>query len=264
MTRAQVISVASASVLLLASVVSAFQAPAADDAAASDEVDIDQATAIIVERTNAFRKEHELQPLETDESLAQAAQGFAEYMADEDVYGHHADGRTPAQRAKAAGYEYCIVRENIAYRSDSRDNTAEGLGEKFTQGWIDSPEHRENMLGEHLQDTGIGLATTDGRTFYAVQMFGRPRSASIAIRIVNESEKVAELEVEGDSGTDSMEIPPRAIVRLRRCMPTQLSVGDSESKLEISESAELAIVASDEGLVLRRSEEQPDQESNRP
>lgn len=36
-------------------------------------------------------------------------------MAKTGKYGHAADGRKPAERAAAHGYEYCIVRENIAY-----------------------------------------------------------------------------------------------------------------------------------------------------
>jgi uncharacterized protein YkwD len=55
------------------------------------------------------------------------AQYFADYMARTDEYGHHADGRSPMERARRQGYAPCIVSENIAYRytSDPEGFTAE-------------------------------------------------------------------------------------------------------------------------------------------
>src|SRR5690606_27148066 len=63
----------------------------------------------IVERTNSFRKDHDLQALETDDLLRKTARDFAEYMARTDRYGHHADGRSPAQRAKQKEYPLCLI-----------------------------------------------------------------------------------------------------------------------------------------------------------
>lgn len=222
----------------------------------ADPADLQQAAAQVIKATNAFRREHGLEPVQQQEELQQAAQKFAEFMSREDLYGHHADDRTPAQRAKAAGYDYCMVRENIAYRTDTRDNTADGLSKTFTTGWKESPEHRQNMLGQHVTDTGVAIATQDGLTFYAVQMFGRPRDASINLRIRNEADAPATLKIESDYGVDSFELPPNAIATVTRCLPTTLTLKDSESEVEATDSASFAIITSDEDqLQLKRQQD---------
>ena len=210
-----------------------------------DPVDLQQAEAQIIKATNQFRQKHGLEPLERQQQLQQAAEKFAQFMSRKDLYGHHADGRTPAERAQAAGYEYCMVRENIAYRTDTRDNSASGLSETFFSGWKKSPEHRQNMLAEHVTDTAVAIATGDGTTFYAVQMFGRPRSASIEVRVRNRSEAVAHLKVESDYGVDSFELPPNTIATFTRCLPTTLTLKDSQSQVNANEAASFAIVTAE-------------------
>lgn len=231
-----------------------------------DQVELDQVVSRVVEATNTFRREQGLEPVEPQTELQQAAQKFAEFMSGKDLYGHHADGQTPAQRAKAAGYDYCMVRENIAYRTDTRDNTAKALSETFFSGWKESPEHRQNMLAEHVTDTGVGVATEDGVTFYAVQMFGRPHSASIEVRVRNRSDQAAKLKVESDYGVDSFELPPNTIATFTRCLPTTLALKDSQNEAKASESASFAIVASDENdqLKFERLEDSGAAESDSP
>jgi len=141
----------------------------------SQEVDLQSASQTVVAKTNEFRKEQELPAVKLDKSLQMTAQKFADFMAENGKYGHHADGRTPAERATASGYDYCVVRENIAYRTDTRELTADFLADHFTQGWIDSPGHRENMLAEFVTDTAVAIATKDGTTFYAVHCSGGPQ-----------------------------------------------------------------------------------------
>lgn len=141
----------------------------------------------IVDQTNEFRRSNQLEAVQRDEHLMQAAKKFAEFMARTGKYGHRANGMTPAQRAEAAGYDYCVVRENIAYRTNTGDVTADSLIEVFVQGWIDSPPHRENMLADYATQTGVAVATTDDVTYYAVQMFGRPKSAAFRLKLTNES-----------------------------------------------------------------------------
>ena len=74
-----------------------------------DETMVQQVKRAIVEQTNAFRKEHKLDAVTGDENLMKCASDFANFMAKTSKYGHNADGQTPAQRAKAAGYEYCVL-----------------------------------------------------------------------------------------------------------------------------------------------------------
>lgn len=202
---------------------------------------VDQVEAAIVKQTNTFREKHELPPVEEDSALTKTASKFAKFMAESGTYGHHADGKSPAQRAKESGYEYCVVRENIAYRTNTGEITAEGLIGVFVQGWIDSPPHRENMLADYVTQTGVAVATSDQTTYYAVQLFGRPKSAAIRLKIENESDEPQTLHVEANDSADEIEMPPRTVLTMTRCFPTTLRVQSSDSEVSVNESVELTI-----------------------
>jgi hypothetical protein len=147
--------------------------------------------AAIVERTNAFRKVQGLDALSVDDKLGEAARGFARFMARTGKYGHTADGRTPAQRAAAARYDYCLVAENIAYEYRSSGfASAAALGGEFVEGWKHSPEHRRNMLDPAATETGVGVTQGEQGRYFAVQMFGRPRSAAVRFSVENRSPQV--------------------------------------------------------------------------
>ncbi|EMI55134.1 CAP domain-containing protein [Rhodopirellula sallentina] len=203
----------------------------------------------IVKETNSFRKEHDLPPLQRESSLTKTAKRFASFMAETGKYGHHADGKTPAERAKEAGYEYCVVRENIAYRTNTGDITAESLSDVFVPGWIESPPHRENMLADYITQTGVAVSSTDGVTYYAVQLFGRPKSAAIDLTVKNESEQTQTLVVDTNDSTDQVEMPPRSVVTMNRCFPTKLRLKASDSAITLKQSATLTIT--DAGLMQR-------------
>lgn len=207
----------------------------------------------IIQKTNEFRKSKDLDGVETSESLADAAKKFAEFMARTGKYGHRANGMTPAERAEAAGYDYCVVRENIAYRTNSGEVSANSLIDVFVQGWIDSPPHRENMLADYVTGTGVGVATTDGITFYAVQMFGRPHSAAFQLKLTNESGKTQTIVFRANDQSDEVELPPRSIVKLTRCFPTSISLSGSDETLSVEAHTELNIT--DQGLVMKAIDE---------
>ncbi len=209
-----------------------------------------EVAAAIVRQTNDFREDKALDPVTVDSELEQAAIRFAEFMAKTDKYGHRADGRAPSERATAAGYDYCVVRENIAYRTNTGEVTAESLTEIFVQGWIDSPPHRENMLADYITQTGVGVATTDNVTFYAVQLFGRPRSESIQLKIRNDSDERKVLIVEANDTRDEIEMPPRTIVKMTRCFPTTLTLEGAGGSIRMDQSEQFTIV----GNELRRSD----------
>lgn len=220
--------------------------PRNEEAAASPRL-LPAAAGSIVKSTNDFRQQHDEAPLEVDDQLQQAAETFAKYMAAESKYGHGADGRTPAERAEAAGYQYCMVRENIAYRRQPGEADPEDLATNFTQGWIDSPEHRENLVADYVTETGVAIATTDGHTFYAVQLFGRPQSASIRIRLSNETDTAHLLRVENDYGADEFELPPRMRLTMTRCLSTKLSLANAEAKIQVSQSSQLELRIAENG-----------------
>lgn len=207
----------------------------------AETVDLSRASQMIVQQTNRFRNDHDLDPLEVDEALQKAAQKFADFMSENDKYGHYADNRSPAERAKAAGYEYCSVRENIAYRTDSQDLDAEFLADHFTQGWIDSPGHRENMLADFVTQTGVAVSTTDGLTYFAVQLFGRPKSQAYRVELTNRSESVWTIQIESNGGSEEIEVPPRGSLRMKRCFPITLNIAETDAQIRLKDSANLQI-----------------------
>lgn len=86
-------------------------------------------------------------------------------------------GVGPSDLAKAAGYAYVIVGENLALGNFANDT-------KLVDAWMASPGHRANILNPRYQEIGIaaGRGMYEGReTWLAVQSFGMPLSSCPAI-----------------------------------------------------------------------------------
>jgi uncharacterized protein YkwD len=102
-------------------------------------------------------------PLKSDPRLQAAAQAHANDMATRGYFSHTSlDGRSPAQRVRAAGYPSSYIGENIAW--GYRDWNA------AITGWMNSAGHRANLLRREYQDIGLGL---NDRRYVAV--FGAQR-----------------------------------------------------------------------------------------
>jgi uncharacterized protein YkwD len=183
-------------------------------------VDLPPVVQSIIEHTNQFRQDEGLSSVEIDPKLTETAQYFADYMARTDTYGHGADGQRPADRAQEHGYEYCIVSENIAYQYRPDGVTAPQLAEAFFNGWKDSPGHRENMLAPHVTQSGVAVAHSDKTNYYyAVQMFGRPRSAAIEFVVTNRADE----NIEYESSGRKFSLPPGMIRTHRQCRPAEMT-----------------------------------------
>ena len=182
--------------------------------------DLQQVAQHIVQQTNAFRKEQGREPVEVNSELTETARYFAQYMARTDKYGHTADGSRPSERAKKHGYDYCIVSENIAYQYSSAGFETKELATKFVEGWKNSPEHRKNMLDRGVTETGVAVAQSDeSGHYYAVQMFGRPKSAQIEFQITNQSDANVQYQI----GERQFPLPPRYTRTHQRCRPTEVT-----------------------------------------
>jgi len=176
---------------------------------------------------NAYRKQQKLTELKADAKLTAAAQQFAEYMASTNRYGHQADGRTPADRATAAKYDFCLIAENIASRWDSDGFTADGLARGFTQQWIDSPAHHENLVDPDQVHLGIGVARSADGVYFGVQMFGRPQSMAVRFAVRNDAKVPIRYSVDGEN----FELAPRgARQHILARTPTVRIEGIEESK----------------------------------
>jgi uncharacterized protein YkwD len=166
--------------------------------ALAQRADLGSTERLVVEATNEFRREEGVGAVKPNPALAKAAQDFADYMARTDRYGHNADGRDPADRARSHGYDYCLVAENIAYLYRSAGLRTAELAGGIVEGWKHSPEHRKNMLEAAATDTAVAVARSDrsGR-YYAVQMFGRPKSERIEFRITNAAPQTVSYRIAG-------------------------------------------------------------------
>jgi uncharacterized protein YkwD len=115
----------------------------------------------VITRTNAERVQAGCPALRFDSRLAAAARAHSADMVDQHYFEHNSlDGTTPDERAAAAGYAE-LGGENIAYGQRS---AAEVMND-----WMNSPEHRRNILNCEYTTVGVGL---DSRGMYWTQDFG--------------------------------------------------------------------------------------------
>jgi hypothetical protein len=184
-------------------------------------VELADTAAQVVEQANAFRAAEGRRAQRVEPALAAAAEGFARYMAESGRYGHTADGRTPAARAAAQGYDYCIVLENIArvYRSRGYAS-AEALAGELLEGWKQSPPHREALLDGAATQTGVGIALDARGAYFAVQLFGRPKSEAIRFSVTN----AANAAIGYRAGEQSFDLPPRTTREHTVCRPLSLAL----------------------------------------
>ncbi len=152
-------------------------------------------------------------------------------MAATDRYGHEADDRAPEKRALAAGYEYCVVAENLAYLVKSTGFTTDELTSHLMAGWFESEGHRKNLLLAAVTDIGIGIAQSErSRRYYAVQLFGRPKRAMVTVRVTNRTRAPLRYEIDGED----FSLPVRATRTHQRCTEGNLRmVGPNTGEVEV-------------------------------
>jgi uncharacterized protein YkwD len=131
--------------------------------------------ARVIARTNAYRVANGCPALRVNAILMGTAQGHSQEMALRDYVGHtSADGTSPWDRIKAAGYDYRLVAENIAWGATAPEQVVDAW-------FFESPPndaHRKNILNCGLREIGIGyysLANDPGKVTahtYWTQDFG--------------------------------------------------------------------------------------------
>nr|WP_111298248.1 CAP domain-containing protein [Paracoccus saliphilus] len=120
---------------------------------------------------NQARQDQGLEPLSSGADLDEAARVHAEDMLARNYYAHESpEGEDVRDRYLAAGgSEWELVAENIAKCVGCGPADAARV-DAFHEGWMNSPEHRENILAEGLDRFGFATAS-GGQTVYAVQTF---------------------------------------------------------------------------------------------
>lgn len=128
----------------------------------------------LVDGTNAARTTAGLPALHESALLDAAAQAKANDMVANNYFAHTSPaGVTPWYWFVNAGYSFSAAGENLAVDfSDSAD---------VTTAWLNSPEHRANIMNTGYTDIGMATAqgTFDGHpAIYVVELFGRPSAAA--------------------------------------------------------------------------------------
>lgn len=137
--------------------------------------------------TNEDRTKDNKQPLEYNNKLEKAAQKKAQDMASRDYWSHISpDSRQPWDFAKAAGYTYESLGENLAYGFSTTDGVISG--------WMNSEEHRLNMLDASFSQVGFGVVRAadfqgKGPQTIVVAMYGEPApTLSVSATVINTNE----------------------------------------------------------------------------
>lgn len=113
---------------------------------------------------NAERAQRGLGLLRWDEALYRAAQGHAREMVLRASISHQYPGEMElAARGRQAGFRFSSIAENVAQAATAV---------RIHEAWMNSPDHRENLLDPHSDAVGISVMRRDGQ-LYAVQDFGR-------------------------------------------------------------------------------------------
>lgn len=124
----------------------------------------------LYELTNQERSKYNLNTLNYNDKLAEAAQKKAENMFAEDYWAHYGPkGETPWDFILGAGYQYEYAGENLAKNFLFSNDIVDA--------WMASPTHKENMVRKEYTD--VGFAVVNGilngeETTLVVQMFGAP------------------------------------------------------------------------------------------
>jgi uncharacterized protein YkwD len=192
------------------------------NAEAQAKPDLSRVETLVVEGTNEFRRQEGRPRLERNDALEKAARDFATLMARTGEFSHEAGGSTPSERARGHGYDFCLISENIAHQYSSAGFQTAELARKLVEGWKNSPGHRKNMLAPDVTDTAVAVAHSTAKglqRYYAVQMFGRPRSASVAFQISNLTPFMVRYRV----ADRAFVLQPRTIRTHTECTPQALA-----------------------------------------
>jgi uncharacterized protein YkwD len=111
--------------------------------------------------TNQERQKQKLPPLKENDHLDRAAQGQAQDMAAQNLLSHKgSDGSNPTIRVQRQGYKPLRGAENVAEGAPTIS--------EVMRIWMNSPPHRENILGDY-NEMGVGYAeAADGTPYWCV------------------------------------------------------------------------------------------------
>jgi uncharacterized protein YkwD len=113
----------------------------------------DYSAQTLLADTNVNRAQDGEPALTLDPELTAAAQAKAEDLVTKDYWAHNSPaGKTPWDFITQAGYQYQKAGENLAYGFSDADSAEVG--------WMNSPEHKANILDADYQNVGFATASS--------------------------------------------------------------------------------------------------------
>lgn len=149
----------------------------------------DMSVGSLLSDTNSQRADNSEGALNLNAQLNQAAQAKANDMAARNYWSHNTpDGQTPWTFITAAGYGYQTAGENLAYGFATANDTLIG--------WMNSPEHRANILNTTYVDVGFGIANiadyqNNGPETLVVAMYGSLPGETAPVAVATPSQPAA-------------------------------------------------------------------------
>lgn len=138
---------------------------------------IEQVNPVLIDKlfieSNSVRTAHGAKPLRLNNLLHKAAQTKADSMARLDYWSHRTPtGQEPWIFINNEGYSYEKAGENLAYGFST--------GSEVISAWLNSPEHRNNLLNDAFIDVGFGYAHSTnyvgtGSQTVIVALYGTPQ-----------------------------------------------------------------------------------------
>jgi uncharacterized protein YkwD len=164
----------------------------------------------LLSATNTQRSADHETALLLSQQLTAAAQAKANDMAAHNYWSHTSpDGQTPWSFISATGYQYQSAGENLAYGFSG--------AEAAVTGWMNSPEHRANILNNSYQNVGFGVAQSPsyqgkGPQTIVVAEYAQPvaTAADITFNVNNTSENTPQ-----DVRGAQTELPAQRVSRIQ-------------------------------------------------
>jgi uncharacterized protein YkwD len=129
-------------------------APAFARPSTAGETSVRTLDVAVLVRLNAVRAAHGLAPLKANASLSAAAREHSSEMLDDGYFAHESFDGSPFWK-RLADYTQTVdgtgwsVGENLLWASPAVDAA------RAVELWMQSPEHRENILGPRWREVGI-------------------------------------------------------------------------------------------------------------
>jgi hypothetical protein len=181
----------------------------------------------LINQLNQKRTATGLNTLTESSALDQAALLKAQDMVSNNYFAHQSPtGLTPWFWFKQVGYAYTYAGENLAIGfADSSE---------VFNAWLNSPEHRANLLNPHYKDVGTAIVSGFGsnNTMVVVQLFASPKV--VVVPIVNATPVIP---VQHQSNTSSQPVSSPAQIAQINNSPNesvQKVLGNTTQPNEIS------------------------------